>query len=80
MRDLTPVSGDLHAYYPMNTGSGKILRDQTFNELDGKLQGDIKWVDVSDVSVSKLSETYSFLTSVLSFLLELSCYTYAVTF
>ena len=39
---------DLHAHYPMDTGSGMKLYDEKSDESHGKLYGDIKWVEVSD--------------------------------
>ena len=39
MTDLSSVSGDLRAHYPMDTGSGDKLFDQTLHSLHGTLHG-----------------------------------------
>ena len=45
---------DLHAHYPMDTGSGMKLYDEKSDENHGKLYGDIKWVEVSDSYFSNI--------------------------
>jgi syndecan 4 len=44
--DLSSVSGDLQAHYPMDTGSGNRLYDQTANNIRGTLNGPM-WVESS---------------------------------
>jgi hypothetical protein len=52
MSDLSSVSGELIAHYPMNAGAGKVLNEQTSSRRHGELHEGIKWVDVSDVSTT----------------------------
>ncbi|XP_062520248.1 thrombospondin-4-B-like [Corticium candelabrum] len=44
--NLNQVDSDLHAHYPMDTGSGNKLYDQTVNDVNGTLVG-TKWVESS---------------------------------
>ena len=48
--NLNQVDSDLHAHYPMDTGSGNKLYDQTVNDVNGTLVG-TKWVEVKCVNM-----------------------------
>jgi hypothetical protein len=47
MADFALVSGDLHAHYPMDSGLGMKIHDQTRNQIHGTLHSGVKWVEVS---------------------------------
>ena len=53
LTDLSSVSVDLQAHYPMDAGSGNNLYDQTGNSIHGSLNGPM-WVEVS-VEISSTS-------------------------
>jgi hypothetical protein len=49
MNDLTPVSADLLAHFPMDTGSGSIFYDSIYGDITGNLVGGVRWLEVCNV-------------------------------
>jgi hypothetical protein len=45
-RSHTQESGHLIAYYPVDLGAGKVLKDRITNNLNGRLNGGTEWVHI----------------------------------